>query len=394
MRIRAKGALSLLLFCLAAVPAGLAQQKQAGSNGVYRANREDPPPQYKTTALRTLNLDEGLAILSVALDSRHNKSFSSDCSHFVHGLYTRAGFPYGYAPSSDLYAGIDEFRRVATPQPGDLAVWPGHAGIVVSPVQHSFFSLLRSGPGVDSYDAPYWKQRGRPRFFRYVKAGSSGALSTSLRTASLNPATLDNVEPREPESEDPAYGDKVSEDPASYASTEALSQPRSATKVAQNPAVDTTIPRPAVVHSNHPKPDQVSAAFLQTCTDSEENLRGYDLFKSAQPLIVFDHFAVSKVHIAGNQSWAEVRIDELASLTGGKAKVHKKSERERWPLVRRDKTSWELTAPRNTIYLPQQIAARILAQQLAQLTEDGANSPARPQQKAELARVLDSLLQE
>jgi hypothetical protein len=33
------------------------------------------------------------------------------------------------------------------PLPYNLAVWRGHAGIVVNPVQHSFFSVLRSGPG-------------------------------------------------------------------------------------------------------------------------------------------------------------------------------------------------------------------------------------------------------
>ena len=384
----------MLLFCLAAGQAGPAQQMQAGSSGTYRANRDDPDPRYKTTASRPLTLDEGLAILNAALDSRHNKRFSSDCSHFVHGLYERAGFPYGYAPSSDLYVGIDEFRRVTNPQAGDLAVWPGHAGIVVNPGQHSFFSLLRSGPGIDSYDSPYWKQRGRPRFFRYVKAGSGGALSTSLRTASLNPTTLGNAEPLQPASEDPGPEEKVSEDTVSNDSKVSLGQTHSSTRQAANPAMTRMLPAVVLVHSNHPKPDQVGAAFLQACTESEESLRGRDLFQSAQPLIVFNHFAVNKLHLAGNQGWAEVRIDELASLTGGKAQPHKKSERQRWPLVRRDKTSWELTAPRATIYLPQPAAARILAQQLAQLTEDTANAAAKPQQKAELARVLDSLLQE
>ena len=109
---------------------------------------------------------------------------------------------------------------------------------------------------------------------------------------------------------------------------------------------------------------------------------------------MFDHFTVSKVHIAGNQSWAEVQIGKLLSLTGGKADARKRTDRQRWPLIRRDKTSWELTPPPSTIYLPQQIAARILAKQLAQLTEDGPDSTTKPRQKAELARLLDSLLQE
>ena len=111
-----------------------------------------------------------------------------------------------------------------------------------------------------------------------------------------------------------------------------------------------------MVHSIHPKPEQVNAAVLQACADLEENLRGRDLFKSAQPVIVFDHVAVRKVHIAGNQGWAEIQIDELVSLTGGKAQLQKLSERQRWPLSRRDKTSWELTAPRGAIYVPQQTA--------------------------------------
>jgi hypothetical protein len=388
MRFHAKLALWLLLFSLAGAPAGSAQQKREGSNGVYRATREDPGPQRQTTASRPLTPDEGLAILGAALDSRHHPVSTADCSHLVHALYERAGFPYGYAPSSDLYTGIDEFQRVTNPQPGDLAVWRGHAGIVVNPVQHSFFSLLNSGPGVDSYDAPYWKQRGRPHFFRYVKAAPSGVLSSSLRTASLNPTILNDAGPHEASAPDTA--------PAASESTS--NETRSSTRLAANQAMSPTIPGlpvgVPVVHFSHPKPDQVEAAFLQACTASEESLRARDLFRSAQPLIVFDHFTVRKVHIAGNQGWADVQIGKLLSLTGGKADVRKRSDRQRWPLIRRDKTTWELTPPRSTIYLPQQIAARILAKQLAQLTEDAPDSTTKPQQKAELARLLNSLLQQ
>ena len=161
MRFHAKGVLLLLLLYVTAARVALAQEKGANSNVAYRVTRETPAQQQqKPIGFRPLTPSEGLTILGVALDSRyHHADFSADCSHFVHGLYERAGFPYEYASSSDLYAGIDEFRRVASPQPGDLAVWRGHAGVVVNPVQHSFFSVLSSGPGVDLYDAPYWKQR-------------------------------------------------------------------------------------------------------------------------------------------------------------------------------------------------------------------------------------------
>ena len=381
MRFYAKCVLPSLL-CLAASPTALAQEKRGSSDGAYRVTRHGPDRQQK--AIRPLTLDESLAILSAALDSRHHADFSSDCSHFVHELYESAGFPYEYASSSELYTGIDEFRLVANPQPGDLAVWPGHAGIVVNPAQHSFFSVLRSGPGVDSYDSPYWKQRGLPRFFRYVKAVPTGVLSTSARPASLKPTGLGNTEPHEPAVEE--LVPDVSEESSSKTGL-------SKTKLAKNQPVNTTTPRVPVGNSVRPKPAQVGAAFLQACKDAEEGLRGRDIFRSAQSLVVFDHFEVKKVHITGNRGWVEVQIDELVSLTGNQAEVHKRSERQRWPLRRRENQDWELTPSRNTIYLSQSTAERILAHELAQLTEDSANTASRATEKAQLARLLDVLLE-
>ena len=98
----------------------------------------------------------------------------------MHAIYLQAGFPYPYASSSDLYDGADDFQRVTRPQPGDLVVWAGHVGIVVNPAQRAFFSRLRSGPGVDAYDAQYWKQRGQVKFYRYIKSAPSHVATTRL----------------------------------------------------------------------------------------------------------------------------------------------------------------------------------------------------------------------
>jgi hypothetical protein len=168
MRSRAKDSLFFVLLCLVLVSPTLAQESQ-----------------HHTTGSRTLTRHEGSLIVRTALHSRHPAGSPSDCSHLVHALYERAGFHYDYASSSDLYAGIDEFRRVTNPQPGDLAVWRGHAGVVVNPAKHSFFSMLSSGPGIDFYDSPYWDQWGQPRFFRYIRAVPHDEFSsTSRRTAS------------------------------------------------------------------------------------------------------------------------------------------------------------------------------------------------------------------
>jgi hypothetical protein len=108
-------------------------------------------------------------VVVVALDSRARLYSERDCSHPVHATYERAGFAYPYASSSDIYVGIEGFRRIVRPQPGDLVVWRGHVGIAIRPSRHIFFSLMRAGPGIDDYEAPYWTSRGHARFYRYVK---------------------------------------------------------------------------------------------------------------------------------------------------------------------------------------------------------------------------------
>jgi hypothetical protein len=373
MKFRAKHArIVLLLFSAIPLP-GLAQEQEnrANTNGAERITRKYPDQQQKQAASQLLTSNEGLAILGAALDSRHHRvELSADCSHFVHELYERAGFPFEYASSSDLYQGTSQFRRVASPQPGDLAVWRGHAGIVINPAQHSFFSVLHSGPGVDLYDSSYWKRRGQPRFFRYVKQAPGGVLNSAIRTASWQPTSPNNADPDEPTAEDIPSTNLAASSVGAIASPQTL-----------------------IVNSVRPTPAQVEETFRQSCTDSEATLRGHDLFKFSQSLIVFGHFSVKKVHTSGNQGWAEVQIDELASLTGGNVELHGRSEQQRWSLTRNNNKSWKLTPSPSAIYVPPQAAQHILIRELAQLSENTPNNPVKTQQMAELAQLLDVLFE-
>ena len=382
MQFHAKHAGLFLLLCLAATPAALTQGKRETSSKAHPVTPKDPVVGRKPAPSRLLTHCDGLAILGAALVFHHQPS-ASDCSHLVHGLYARAGFAFEYASSSDVYVGVDEFRRVANPQPGDLAVWPGHAGIVINPAQHSFFSVLSSGPGVDTYNSPYWRQRGQPHFFRYVKPARGGAGPSPIQRASMKPSALGKPEARE--SNDHASVHEVSE--------KSISETDLPAPLAESQPVKLETPRFTIVSSARPKPAQVGAAFLQACNDQEESLRGRDLFASPQYVIVFDQVVIKKLHISGNQGWVEVQIHELASHVGSKAELRKRSQGQRWPLRRLDNQSWELTPSPNTIYLPRHLAERILAHELAQLTEDRPDTADRSQQKAELARLLNVLLE-
>jgi len=134
----------LLLLCAVASGASAVPQNTKGSGAAARRTVRES----EAIAPWLVSSDQGLGIIGAALESRRHMDSNADCSNLVHAIYERAGFTYSYANSSELYRGIKEFRRVIHPQPGDLVVWPGHVGIVISPVQHS--SSARCVRGVAS----------------------------------------------------------------------------------------------------------------------------------------------------------------------------------------------------------------------------------------------------
>lgn len=159
MRIVAKTALALLA---CGVLCTLSAQSQPASTHASKATTGH-------TRKSLLNKGDRQRVLATALASKRPHYGEHDCSHLVHAIYQKAGFPYQYADSDDLYAGVQSFQRVSKPQPADLIVWHGHVGIVTQPSRHQFFSFLSAGPGVDNYRSRYWKGRGEARFYRYVK---------------------------------------------------------------------------------------------------------------------------------------------------------------------------------------------------------------------------------
>lgn len=149
-----------------------AASAQSRESGVQTKPRKPVPARPKQPLTKTLTKQDRSSVIEVALHSRAARYEGHDCSHLVHAIYQRAGFPYKYADSEDLYVGVEGFQRILRPQPADLVVWHGHVGIVIHPAQHAFFSFLSKGPNLDDYTSPYWRGRGQPRFYRYVKNGA------------------------------------------------------------------------------------------------------------------------------------------------------------------------------------------------------------------------------
>ncbi|MGC2476854.1 MAG: CHAP domain-containing protein [Candidatus Sulfotelmatobacter sp.] len=181
MRSPVKSGILLLACSLACLSS--AQDSHAGSVITNPGSGTAPTTFVLVSHSRkpTLDVDERLSVIAAALDSKHLRYAEHDCSHLVHAIYERAGFSYPYASSDDIYDGATGFQRVSHPEPGDLVAWHGHVGIVIRPSRHAFFSFLSAGPGIDDYSNRYWRSRGKPRFYRYVKNESCTACTASVR---------------------------------------------------------------------------------------------------------------------------------------------------------------------------------------------------------------------
>jgi hypothetical protein len=406
MQFCAKNALRIMLLGIATV--SLAAAGETGQGSVHGRTAESATGSAQPTqgSARLLARTDGLSILNVALRSGRRTGHSIDCSHFVHGMYERAGFAYPYASSLDLYQGIDEFRRVTNPQPGDLAVWRGHTGIVVDPEERSFLSVLHAGPSIDYYDSRYWKQRGHPRFYRYVKQRTNQGASDSVRRASQKADSREKVQTiaatskaNSEEGEDfeedravnPPQPSPARQQPEADAKEPYAGKESHSSLTAQD--VDSANARQLFLGSGRPDADEVRAAFLQASNDSEAKLRGQDLFKFDRPVIVFDHFDVAKMHVSKNSGWIDVQIDHVMVIADGRVEGRSGRERQRWTLSRSRNNTWSLTPASNAIYLTQSGAERVVAHTLATLTDSGAASPASRREKTQLSQLLNSLFE-
>jgi hypothetical protein len=178
MRFLSSPAMAVTLSALSLVSFARPQQQQNGSATVSKPS---------VTAYQggdndfNLSPDDRLSVIAAALDAKARLHSEHDCSHLVHTVYERAGFPYAYVPSVNLYRGVEAFQRTNAPEPGDLVVWRGHVGIVIKPSRHIFFSSMSSGPGIDDWETAYWKKRGRARFYRYIKRSRQVAIHLSMQ---------------------------------------------------------------------------------------------------------------------------------------------------------------------------------------------------------------------
>jgi len=347
---------------------------------------------------RLLSAEEGRAIADAARDQDQPARRARDCSHLVHQTYLKAGFQYPYASSFELYAGNENFKRVRNSQPGDLIVWPGHVGIVLEPLEHSFYSLVSTGAEAQDYQGPYWRSRGRPRFYRYIMENAG------ILIASKAPATS-----RSSRSTKQQETEAVNEEQSPVATSDSNRPPKVAserTRVVNGPAalpapvVEKTtfdVPQSIVIAAGNKQPtsSQVAEGISELSNASGTVLRVDDPSKLALPVVIFERLHVERLEIKRDHGWARLQINSRATIAGGETNYKRRREKVRWELHRTE-SGWEAISPADRTYVPNDVAVRNLAAQLALLTEqDGAAGRQETvlRQESQLANLLSALLE-
>jgi hypothetical protein len=335
------------------VALSLATASAALGQNIRPAKAEKPGPPVGRT--------EGRKILATIPAVEVESESETDCSHLVHDVYKRAGFPYDYVSSRELYTGSANFTRVRNPQPGDLIVWRGHVGIVIDPKEHSFFSFVRSGPDTQFYDSAYWRSRGSARFYRYV--------TDELQNGRTGEAT-DRADP-------PALRDDS-------AGSESPSPLRSASASASDPAAAVDLSRAIdfQVAGKSPSPEEVVAGFVKMNQQFGESLRSRNGL--GKTLVIYRAALVSGMQIKRKHGTALIQIESL----GGPNDKQTDSQllwKEQPVTFEKTKEGWVMTRLQDVGYVKREVALQVLSERLSELAQ---NTDPTSQQKAEQKEII------
>ena len=368
---------------------------------------------------RLVSAEEGEAIVEAAWELRHGLIPKPDCSHFVHAVYAQAGYLYDYAASREVFAGIEGFRRVKKPQPGDVVVWQGHIGIVIDPREHSFYSSVLSGFAIENYQSNYWIRRGNPRFYRFVVNNWPTAprpVLTSFAQARLvsdqvllslmqpfpapsqqralmvpNQLQVSAQQPAHIEAHAPAQI-KTKAPPQIKANTPAPIKSEASAQA--KPVAGQIVTREAEVHDDvlvtsraTPSRRELLAAIIRSADDNGERLLRDHLLDSQPSVGVVDRFRIVSLSFQDNAGLADLEVNQIAAFRYGTAKPYRLTARQRVILSRQEQ-GWILLDPQDLVYLNRGLAARALSHQLATMPQ----GPAGQQEVRTAAKILHDLL--
>jgi hypothetical protein len=105
---------------------------------------------------------------------------------------------------------------------------------------------------------------------------------------------------------------------------------------------------------------------------------------------------VERIEIKRDKGWAHLQIDSHARIGTDGTDFKRRHEKVRWEL-RRDASGWVAIAPADRAYVARDVAVRMLAAQLAEMTQSEGAAQHQENvigQEARIANLLSALLQD
>lgn len=353
---------------------------------------------------RLVTSEEGRAIVQATLLHRAQLSDKPDCSHFVHDVYADAGLDYDYAIANDIFEGIDAFRRVQKPQPGDVIVWRGHAGIVIDPQDHSFYSSVVSGFSIHSYASGYWTGRGPHRFYRYkindlqsayllsglvyqrsvaahaeqpaahkqVLVASRGTTNNAIPDADPNITTRGSRKKAVPGADTSVTNGETRKNLASEAGPKASES--EAGVLSESVPGGNVSARAVSIPSNHQPAKEKEEVRLAVTEFAAANAQ--ELSQAAAlngPIEIIDGFEIAKIERQGNSGWVDVNVKKIAYFADGRMRPANNVEQIRLNL-RREAGRWVVVDTANRTYVLRHAAVQLITNRIAALAGTSAGA--------------------
>jgi NlpC/P60 family len=316
---------------------------------VARAETDDD-----SSATVLVSPEQGEALAAFALQSERRIRPKPDCSHLVHLLYARAGLIYPYEDSRVLYRGVSDFKRVKNPQAGDLAVWLGHVGIVLSPEDKTFLSSVHSGIITEQWTAPHWVRRGRPRFYRY-RIGPDADMN--LLAKIMNDGTLPHEGVPLPSSATQATSSQ----------TDGLQEERTEPSVQDgrdNSESGRDSASIVAIIDQRPLPSrrEIAAAIMENSKARAHQLIAGETLDMARPFSVFSRLEIKKINVKHERGSVTLNVTEPMSQEEGRILPPRTTEHE-LAIVRRSDGAWVISDPQQRTYLPEKDALETFERQ-------------------------------
>jgi hypothetical protein len=100
-------------------------------------------------------------------------------------------------------------------------------------------------------------------------------------------------------------------------------------------------------------------------------LRNWPSADSKRIVLVYDQLRVERIELKGDGGWASAEVEGRLLIGRKGIEGQHRSEQLRWELCHTPQ-GWQLLVPANRAYVPRNIAVRVLAGQLAFLTQNEA----------------------